>query len=70
MNRTPPADRLPRSTRAPRTRLQIHDADNGQLLGLIWTAETEDDEIAELIPEGFAGISTSIPGRVVRRFNC
>lgn len=63
-------DRLPRSTPAPRTRLQIHDPINGDLLGLIWTGAVERDELAELVPDGFAGIATTIPGRIVTRIDC
>jgi len=57
-------------THASTTRLQIHDSVSGELLGIIWTGAAERDEIAELVPEGYAGIATTIPGRIVRRFNC
>lgn len=65
-----PPDRAPKSSPAPRSRLQIHDSVTGEFLGLIWTRAVERDELAELVPEGFAGIAVTIPGRVVTRINC
>lgn len=52
------------------TRLQVHDPITGELLGLIWTGAFERDELAELLPEGCAGIATTIPGRIVTRIDC
>jgi len=51
------------------TRLQIHDPANGELVGLIWTAAVDRDDLAALIPDGFAGIATTMPDRIVTRFD-